>query len=239
MIGVKQRNLTTSNVQRRLKNVCVLLCLLLTTSISANTQDSIKDKIHAYIKTQIEQTSNKKIEIIVASIDKRKKLAHCLSEIEIKLTGKHQLIKRNNTVSVSCPGQWRFFVPVRVKTLLSVVSASQNLSPGTRLSKANLSMTYYDVSTLRGELVLNIDGIVGSRVKRHVQQGRPLLSNLICLVCKGDPVTLYVRNKNLSIRSSGTALSDGGKGQSIAARNNSSGRRVEGIVVGVGEIEIN
>jgi len=217
--------------------VLLYVCLAPTHSI-ASTHNLVKVKIHKYIKTQIEPNPNKKIKIIVNSIDKRKKLASCSTPLQISLAGK-KTVSRNNTVSVICQQQWKIYVAVRVQTLMSVVTASHNLSPGTRLNSDNLTMRDYDVSTLRGETSLSIDEIIGSRVKRHVQQGRPLLSNLICLVCKGDPVVLYVRNNHLSIKSSGTALSDGSIGQKIAAKNNSSGRRVEGIVVAVGEIQIN
>lgn len=238
MITVKQYKIfKTTSLQAII--CCLALCLFIfSANISATTHDLIKNQIHQYIKTHIKPEPNKKIEIIVNQIDKRKKLPQCLTPLKINLAGK-QTIRRNNTVSVVCEQQWKFYTAVRVKTLMSIVTATENLSPGTRLTTDNLQMQYFDVSTLRGETSLDIVSIRGSRVKRHVQQGRPLLSNLICLVCKGDPVTLYVRNKHLSIKSSGTALSDGSIGQTIAAKNNSSGRRVEGTVVAVGEIEIN
>lgn len=216
----------------------LLIMLLLSFNLSATTKTQVENQIHHYIKTQIVAEPNKKVEIIVNSIDKRRKLAQCLTPLKIELAGKHGL-KRNNTVRVNCQDQWKLFVAVRIKTLMSVVTATNNLSPGTRLSSENLQMSYFDVSTLRGEMSLDIDKISGSKVKRYVQQGRPLLSNLICLVCKGDPVTLRVKNSRLNISSPGTALTDGSMGQVIAAKNNSSGRRVEGIVVAVGEIEIN
>ncbi len=218
--------------------LCALMFSINLSATTQSTQSTVENKIHQYIRTQIEPNPNKKIEIIVTPIDKRRKLTQCLTPLEINLAGK-QSIRRNNTVSVICKDQWKLYVSVRVKTLMAIVTATNNLSPGTRLSEDNLQMQYFDISTLRGETTLSIAAVVGSRVKRHVQQGRPLLSSLICLVCKGDPVSLYVRNNHLSIKSSGTALSDGSMGQIIAAKNNSSGRRVEGRVVAVGEIEIN
>lgn len=238
MTCVKQRTLTASNYSRQTALTIAAFCLFISANVFATPHESIENQIHRYIRTQIQETPTKKIEIIVTSIDKRKKLSQCANQLTITLAGKRGL-KRNNTVSVTCGGQWQLYVPVRVKTLVSIVTAKQNLSPGTLLNNNNLVMKYYDVSTLHGESMLSIKSVLGSRVKRHLQQGRPLLSHLICLVCKGDHVTLYVRKNNLSIKSSGIALNDGSMGQVIAAKNNSSGRRVEGRVVAVGEIEIN
>jgi len=237
MKTVKQTKILIIKISRLIAYAALVFTMLPSLS-SATTQNLVENQIHKYIKTQIEPNPNKKIKIIVNPIDKRKKLAPCVTPIQITLTGKFGL-RRNNTVSVVCQDQWKLYVAVRVQTLISIVTTTRNLSPGTRLSADNLTMSFYDVSTLRGETSESISSVLGSRVKRYVQQGRPLLANLVCLVCKGDPVTLYVRSGNLSIKSTGTALNDGSIGQVIAAKNNSSGRRVEGIVVAVGEIEIN
>jgi len=228
----------TAKLIRIVAYSALLYVLLAPTYSSATTQNIVKNKIHEYIKTQIEPKPNKKIKIIVNSIDKRKNIDQCVTPLQISLAGKKAL-RRNNTVSVICQDQWKLYVSVRVKTYMSIVTATNNLSPGTRLSSDNLEMSFFDTSTLRGETSLSIAAVIGSRVKRHIQQGRPLLSNLICLVCKGDPVALHVRNGQLNIKATGTALSDGTMGQIIAAKNNSSGRRVEGRVVAVGQIEIN
>lgn len=237
MKRVKQTTSANTFITRQVTHVFAICVLLITTNVSATTQNLIQDQIHQYIKTQIEPNPNKKIEIIVNPIDKRKKLASCPMPISIILAGKRGL-SRNNTVKAECDGLWKLYVAVRVITHIPIVSATENLSPGTLLSKKNLSITYFDQSALRGEVSYDIDKIVGSRAKRYVQQGRPLLSNQVCMVCKGDRVTMYVNNASLSIKSSGTALTDGSLGQTIAARNTSSGRRVEGKVIAVGQIEI-
>jgi flagella basal body P-ring formation protein FlgA len=118
------------------------------------------------------------------------------------------------------------------------VVSVQSLSPGTLLTQANLTIAYKDTLTLRGSTISDIGSVIGSKTKRHLQQQQPIIANNICLVCRGDPVTIYARSGNLTLKSIGKALKDGSIGQVISVKNSSSGRRIEALVVAVGEVEI-
>jgi len=202
-----------------------------------NTHEKIENKIHIYIKAQLTSTPHKKTEIIISPIDRRKRLSDCGDRLVLTIAGKRGL-KRNNTINVSCPSQWRIFVPVSIKTLMPIVVATQNLGVGDLLTPQNTSIEYLDTSLIIGQTTSDAASIIGSKVKRYVQHGRPVLSNLVCMVCKNEQVSVVAKKGSLQIRSSGKALSDGSLGQKISIKNSSSGRIIEATVVAVGRAEI-
>ncbi len=67
--------------------------------------------------------------------------------------------------------------------------------------------------------------------ERHLRKSK--------LVRRQDPVTLVNRGPAIEIITSGTALQDGYYGQSIKVINDESGRRVVGIIVDRGKVEVN
>ena len=57
--------------------------------------------------------------------------------------------------------------------------------------------------------------LVGSRSKRNIRSGFPVSMNQICMVCKGDNVTIFANIKGLAIKTSGIALEDGTLGEQV------------------------
>lgn len=204
---------------------------------SLMNHDEIENKIHKYIKTQLTPSPYNKTEIIISQIDRRKQLINCPNPITLNIVGKRGL-QRTNTVNVSCIGSWRIFVPVTIKVLSPIVTSTKNLAHGELLDSSNMSISYLDTSLIIGQTVTDIKEVLGAKVKRYIQRGRPILSNLVCMVCKNEQVAIAVTNGSLKIRSAGVALSDGSKGQKISIKNNSSGRIIEAVVVAVGHAEI-
>lgn len=217
---------------------CAVLLAKNVNANTLNTHEKIENQIHLYIKAQLLSSPQSKTEIIISPIDRRKRLVDCDKQLILSIAGKRG-IKRNNTISVSCPTQWRIFVPVTIKTLMPIVVARKNLAVGDLLTNLNISIKYLETSSIIGQTISDTSIIIGSKVKRYVQHGRPILSNLVCMVCKNDQVSIVARKASLQIKSFGIALSDGSLGQKISIKNKSSGRIIEATVVAVGHAEIN
>lgn len=217
------------------------LALFCSQSIALTGNESRRIEISALVRSFLQQqliaSDNEKIEISVNSIDQRVRIKKCLQPLSLSLPGNSRL-SRNTTVEVRCEQDWKMYIPAQIKRLKPIVVAAQSLSPGTLLNQVNLVVAYKDILTLRGSVIFDITTITGSKIKRYVQQGQPIMSNLICLVCSGDPVTIYARSGSLTIKSLGTALKDGSMGQVITVKNTSSGRRIQATVVAVSEVEI-
>lgn len=224
--------------------IVMLLSAIITISLVKNVMgqsisihEKIENNIHAYIKSQLKPSPYNKIEIIISKIDRRKQLSSCAQPLKFTTMGKSG-IKKTNTINVSCVGHWRLFVPVTIQTLTPVVTAKQNIAIGELLTSSNTFIDYLDISRVFGQTISHTNEVIGSKSKRYIQHGRPVLINLICMICKNEQVLITAINKNLKIKSSGIALSDGSKGQKIPIRNNSSGRIIEAIVVSIGNAEI-
>ena len=201
------------------------------------TRAHIKQVAESFVRSQLNEMPDTRLEITVSRLDPRLKLQSCANPLQARLPGK-STIGRNTTVQVACDDLWSLYVPVRVKRLQQVVVAAHNLGPGSLLNDSALTLGYVDVNQVRGQTIATVEEITGSKVKRHIQQGKPLFHNLICLVCKGDSVTIYARRGGLTIKSSGTALRDGTIGDNIRIKNTSSGRFIDAQVVAVGEVEV-
>ena len=224
--------------------IIILLSTVIAISLGKNVMgqsisihQEIENNIQTYIKSQLKPSPYNKIKILISKIDRRKKLSSCPQALKLKVMGKSG-IKKNNTINVSCIGQWRIFVPVTIETLTPVVTAKQNIAIGELLTPSNAFIEYLDISHVFGQTITNINEVFGSKSKRYIQHGRPVLMNLICMICKNEQVSITAINKGLKIKSSGVALSDGSKGQKIPIRNNSSGRIIEAVVVSIGNAEI-
>ena len=209
------------------KIILNLSCLLSLFSLSVNAtanneqrRQEIYQTVESFLSQQLIAKDDEKIEITVNRIDSRIKIQPCAVPLTVALAGKSKLV-RNTTVQVKCGHKWKMYVPARIKRLQKLVVASQNIAAGTLLSNTNLVIAYHDVLTLRGSSIDAIDIISGSKIKRYVAQGQAITNNLVCLVCKGDPVTIYARAGSLTIKSVGVAQKDGSLGQNIAVRNTS------------------
>ena len=238
MSRVKQRVNHTPIITALIASLLIVNSLIFSGNVqAASVHQEIENQIKEFLLSKITVNNKQQTQITVSAIDQRKKLSPCSTPLIFKITGKYG-IRRNNTIYVDCPEQWSIYVPVKIKTLERVVVATTNLSPGTLLTRHNLILSYQDTSLMIGETMTKLDKILGSKVKRYIQQGRPLLANLICLVCKNEPVSITVISGSMRIKSLGIATSDGSLGQVISVKNKSSGRLVDGTVVAVGRVEI-
>jgi flagella basal body P-ring formation protein FlgA len=99
------------------------------------------------------------------------------------------------------------------------------------ISEADIQLEKVDVSQLRGQPMLAIEDVIGSKAKNSLSAGSILNDTSICAVCKGDSVSITVDNPSISIVMSGVALTDGAVGERIRVQNSSSKRIVEAIIV--------
>jgi flagella basal body P-ring formation protein FlgA len=81
--------------------------------------------------------------------------------------------------------------------------------------------------------------LIGSRSKRNIRSGMPVLLNQICMVCKGDAVNIYATIKGLRIKTTGIALEDGTLGEQVQIKNKKSGKILNARVDGVESVQVN
>lgn len=203
---------------------------------------TISEMAEEVVRKKIQLTSDAKLIITPQNLEGRLTPPRCYKPLAIELASDRE-IGRNNTVKISCNSPdydypWQIFLSVRVEIMYPVVVASEIISSDIALSVQQLQIEYIDQYSLRGQFYADIKAVVGSKTKRRISKGAPILNSQLCFVCKGDAVSIYARSENIQIKTLGEALNDGSIGESIRVRNANSSREIEARVIGVGEVEV-
>ncbi|WP_417614614.1 flagellar basal body P-ring formation chaperone FlgA [Oceanisphaera sp.] len=234
--------------RRSAKGGRVIVGLLLCTFLgSAQAQDygqvSVHDEIRRYaedyVRDLVPVQPSDKLEVKAASIDTRLALTECLGKLTADIRGAGE-VKRNTHVYLQChesPG-WELFVPVRVRVLKPVVTARDPIARNTLLQAQHLSVDYQDEVLLRGDIFSNPSELVGSRSKRDLRPGQPIRSSQLCVVCKGDRVSILAQSGGLMLKTDGIAEEDGAFNDSIQVSNLNSGRKISARIVAAGQVRV-
>ncbi|WOT06226.1 flagellar basal body P-ring formation chaperone FlgA [Shewanella youngdeokensis] len=196
----------------------------------------------AAVEEKIEAPEKAKINIKPQSLDTRVNLPNCFAPITAELAS-DRAIRRNNTVKISCNSPdlsypWQIFLSVRVDILYPVVVAKGTLGPGDLLSQSDLEIAFVEQTTLRGQQFDAISQVVGARLKRRVAPEQPIFNNHLCIICKGDTVSIFARSDTFEIKTVGEALHDGNVGDKIRIKNSHSQKTLNAKVIAVGQVEV-
>lgn len=118
---------------------------------------------------------------------------------------------------------------VEVPALVQPVRDGQTIEP------ALLGAVWVPERSLRPDVLLAAEEIVGREAERRLPPGRPLRQADLRnprLVRKGEVVTLLFRRGPIEISAQGRALEDGAEGARVRATNLDSERPVVGLVIG-------
>ncbi|TAA40345.1 flagellar basal body P-ring formation chaperone FlgA [Corallincola spongiicola] len=182
---------------------------------------------------------NIKRDITANKIDARSRYTLCDSDIEAAIPGKQRL-SRNVTVQLHCKGSspWRLYLPVKIKEMRQVVVAKIGLAKGTVLNRQHLKIVYQENMLTRGSVVSEMESVIGAKLKRQVRVNSPILEQQLCVVCKGETVTIVVKSDVFHIRADGIALSDASLGERVRIKNSRSGNTLEAQVSAVGVVTV-
>lgn len=191
-----------------------------------------------WLEQQKPEVGSEKFKIQVHPLDKRLADRSCEQSLQLSLV--NEQLQRQNTVRVQCPGQngWQLFVSAKVSLYVNAVAVSRQLAAGSYLSSDMLLQTETELLQSRGALVNEAQLIVGARTKRALNAGQILTQNDLCLVCKGDVVTIAGVSNGLSVTTQATALQDGTLGDDVKVQNLLSKRVVTAQITAVKRVEI-
>ncbi|WP_243454196.1 flagellar basal body P-ring formation chaperone FlgA [Oceanisphaera pacifica] len=205
-----------------------------------SVHENIRHYAEDYVRDLVPVQPDDKLEVNAASIDTRVQLTECVGKLTADIRGSGD-IKRNTHVYLQChetPG-WDLFVPVRVRTLKPVVTARDPIARNTLLQAPDLVIKYEDEVLLRGDIFSRINELVGSRSKRDLRPGQPIRSSQLCVVCKGDKVSILAQSGGLMLKTNGIAEEDGSFNDSIRVSNLNSGRKISARVMAAGQVKVN
>ena len=224
----------------------ILIILTLTSSLAsfnslakAIDKDHLIEFVESFVKANLEKPREGKIKISLQEIDPRINIKPCESVLKANIPENNN--GRNVNVKVYCEDEnyWQIFIPVRVSQEVLVLVTQNVLSRGTVIDNTNTMLEYINVNRIRGETVNNVALIAGGRLKRRLSKGAMISPRNICLVCKGESVTIIAKSNDFMIKTIGKALSDGSKGEEVKVRNSKSGRIINARVESVNKVIIN
>jgi len=209
----------------------------------ATSQIYDHEYIENFAKQQLESslttTGDKQVSVEVSSIDPRVNIKPCLSELSANIPEFHN--GRNVNIEISCSDSkpWRLYIPSRISIKSPIVVALSAIDKGSILSSDNIGVAYIDEKRIRGERMTNANVLLGAKSKRTLSMGTAITRKNICLVCKGDNVTIEAKSTAISIKTDGISMSNGHIGDKVKVKNERSGKMVNAKVSGLNKVEIN
>lgn len=200
--------------------------------------DYISAFAHNAIQSQLTPPQEGTLDINISDLDPRVQIQPCNVPLEANIPENHN--GRNVNIEINCPESegWRLFLTARIKTTIPVIVATSNIQKGSILDQSNLKLTQRDITRIRGEVYQNISELIGAKSTRTIRKGATVGKNNICLVCKGETVTIVAESSSLAIKTIGIALTDGVLGEEIKVRNKGSGRVINAQISALNLVKI-
>ena len=202
------------------------------------TTEQLTALVQQWLEHEQQQEAQAERQWQVQSLDARIGSKACLHPPELSLPA--QLRNRQATVQIRCeaPTPWQLYVPARFSDIIEAVVARQNLRPGTPLTADMLQIEQRERRLLRGTIVTDPQQIIGARNRRSISLGQIVSLEDLCLVCRGDIVTINVNHATLNVSATGIAEQDGSLGDLIRIRNRQSNQLIEAQVTAVNEVQV-
>ena len=221
---------------------CVLACFIASLSSQAQVylNQQIETGAETYIRDQMKFNEGTRIEINALPLDARLKSRKCSSPLLFSSNATPPF-NRQVTVRVKCEdfASWTQFVHVRIEELYPVIVTTQNINKGKLITAEAITTEFRPKHFIRASNLNTRHNLIGSRSKRIIRAGAVIGLHHICMVCKGDNVTIYATTRTLTIKTTGVALQDGNIGEQIRVKNQKSGKTISARVKDVESVEVN
>ncbi|MCU2394291.1 flagellar basal body P-ring formation chaperone FlgA [Enterobacter ludwigii] len=158
---------------------------------------------------------------------------------ELSLVGSNSRLTGKRTVLAQC-GARRHFLPVRISAQGTWWVASQSLPGGAIVQRSDIEPVSGSLDHQPGGLIFNADEIIGQRLTRAIDAGKPLLENQLRQQWRlraGQTVDLVTTGSGFRIRSQGKALNNAAVDDLLKVKT-AGGRTVSGKVGADGQVMI-
>lgn len=209
--------------------------------LKALTQDA-KFYLQSEVHKDLPDSDHKNVNITSSTLDQRLKLHRC----DKPLTFTHSrssTIKGTVSVKVSChsPHAWSIYTKHKVALEKHIVVADKNLLKNHILSSSDLSFVKRNIYNERAGYSDNKASLIGQQLKRPIAKGYVIYHNLLTqadVIKKGDTVNVIATVGQLSVITSGVALSNGRMGEQIDVENRRSSRIIRVEITGKNAVKV-
>ncbi|MFC3652690.1 flagellar basal body P-ring formation chaperone FlgA [Dyella humi] len=192
------------------------------------------------VRTQYGATGSRVV-IMPTQLNARLHLAACPLPLQTRIPMRQGTPSRV-AVAVSCAGHpgWTIQVPVQMQVFRNVLVTSRPLARGDMPGPADVHTEERDVARLGYGYIESLDQILGHSL------GRPLIAGVALepgdlngreTVRAGEEVQLVAQLDGIEVRTRGMALDGGDTGARLRVRNDNSGRVINGVVIGEGQVQ--
>ena len=219
--------------------LCLTVCLPTQASEQSYQPEHLTTLAQQWLDNQLSAYDGAVYQTDISALDPRIGSKACAVALEFNLS--QALTQRQNTIVIRCNSgdNWQLYVPVRIDEIVQTLVVKQNITTGSLITADMLENTTRPRRLVRGNLVAEATDAIGAKTKRSLSMGQILTYQDLCLVCKGDIVTIAIRDKGLAVSASGVAMSDGSLGDIIQVQNRQSKRAIKAEVIAVNRVSVN
>lgn len=207
-------------------------------SITEYSPQELTGLTENWLKQEIATSDDTETQVQVIPIDSRIGSKTCHSPLQLSMPQVNS--QRQSTVLLNCPDEqgWQLYVQVRISEIIMAVILRQNATSGTMLTADMLQIEARERRLIRGAVVLAPEQIIGAKVRRSMTLGQVITFQDLCLVCRGDVVTISADENGLSVSATGIARQDGTLGETISIVNRQSERTIKAEVIAVNTVKV-
>lgn len=211
----------------RTKILGVVLMSLCFSSYAQPSQslDELKSLAKHYLSHAMGQLTDAKIDVQVGYLDPRLRLSPCPKALlEVFLPPGNKPMN-TNTVGLRCNSArpWSVYIPVKTAVFANVVMAVRPLYRGQMIQSADLTQQAIAINRLQNGYFRDRQAVIGKVVEKSIQPGEPLTPRHLALpkvLKKGQKVQIIAQFAGVKVTSSGTAMSDGSRGETVKIQTN-------------------
>ncbi|KKJ31797.1 flagellar basal body P-ring biosynthesis protein FlgA [Enterobacter hormaechei subsp. hoffmannii] len=219
--------------------VAALLCSA-SAAASVPSDQTAKQRLMLKLDALIKQPeSGNEIVRTVALLATPEQLAAVCENPELSLVGRGSRLTGKRTVLAQC-GARRHFLPVRISAEGTWWVASQSLPGGAIVQRSDIEPMTGNLDHQPSGLIFNADAIIGQRLTRAIDAGKPLLENQLRQQWRlraGQTVDLVTAGSGFRIRSQGKALNNAAVDDMLRVKT-AGGRTVSGKVGADGQVRV-
>lgn len=208
----------------------------------AHDLEDIAKVARQFIDDSLNETPFSRREIQVRPLDPRLRLADCDQPLEAFMPNS-QRSRSTMTIGVRCSGDspWKVYVSAQVKLFQPVAALTRPVPGKTPLQADDIEFVETDITRLHRGYFLDPSELQGLMTKRALKRGEILTPDNVqtpLAVKKGNKIIIRASGGGIEVTMMGEALRSGGIGERIPVRNQSSGRTIEALIEGPGEVSV-
>lgn len=204
------------------------------------TPEQLRNAAEQAVRAQYADAGSRVV-IVPTKLSERLRLAACSKPLQTHLPNRQGTPSRV-AVAISCTGTpgWTIQVPVQMQVFRQVLVTSRPLARGDMIGPADVHVEERDITRMGYGYVESVDQITGHAVAHPLIGGVVLEPGDLAgreTVHSGEEVALIALVDGIEVRTAAMALDGGDTGSHLRVRNDTSGKVINGIVLGAGEVQ--